>query len=104
VLPYADIVEVFNARTTLASDLKQAQRLAREHEGLLVSAVSDAHIPLELGRTYTELPEFDGTPQGFKLALAQARLVGRRINPLIHVLTTLTKLSRRRLGKRGERS
>ena len=98
VLPHVDIIEAFNARTTLASDLRRAQRLAQER-GILVSAVSDAHVPLELGRAYVELPEFDGTPEGFKQALAQGRLVGRRINPLVHLLTTYTKLKARLFGK-----
>ena len=94
ILPLADIVEVFNSRNNLDADNQEAYRLAEEH-GLLASGVSDAHTPMELGRTYIEMPEFDGTPEGFKDALAQARIVGRRMNPLIHVLTTFTKVKKR---------
>ena len=66
----------------------------------MTSAVSDAHTVYELGRSYVEMPDFDGTPEGFKEALAQGRLVGRRTTPLIHVVTTLTKIKNRLLGKR----
>ena len=94
VLPYADIVEVFNARNTLESSDRRAEALAQSH-GLLRSAVSDAHTPYELGRAYVEMREFDGTPEDFIAALAEGRTVGRRTTPLIHCLTTLTKLKRR---------
>jgi predicted metal-dependent phosphoesterase TrpH len=95
LLPQVDIVEAFNARTTLGGDNARAQRLAAEH-GLLATAVSDAHTLGELGRSYTELPEFDGTPEGFKSALKEARLVGRRSSPLVHLYSTISKLRHRR--------
>jgi predicted metal-dependent phosphoesterase TrpH len=94
ILPYADIVEVFNSRNNLSADDDKAQEFAQEH-GLLTSGVTDAHTTMELGRTYMEMPEFDGTPEGFKDALANGRIVGRRMTPLIHVATTLTKLKKR---------
>ena len=97
LLPLVDIVEVFNARNTLNASDRRAAQLADRYN-LLRSAVSDAHTPQELGRTYVEFPEFDGTPDGFKLSLQQAQLITRRTNPLIHVLTTYTKLKRRILG------
>ena len=99
VLPYADIVEAFNSRNNLSADDRKAQEFANEH-GLLTSGVSDAHTLIELGRTYVLMPEFDGTPDGFKQALAQGTIVGRRMSPLIHVLTTLTKLKKRLTGTR----
>lgn len=99
VLPYADIVEVFNSRNNLSADDRKAQEFANEH-GLLTSGVSDAHTLIELGRTYVSMPDFDGTPDGFKQALAQGTIVGRRMSPLVHVLTTLTKLKRRLTGTR----
>ena len=94
VLPYADIIEAFNARNTLDGDNRKALALAQEH-GLLVSAVSDAHTLGELGHTYVELPDFDGTPEGFKEALAQGKLMTKRTNPLIHIITTYTKVKRK---------
>ena len=99
VLPYVDIMEAFNARTTLLRDVAKGHRLAAEHN-LLVTAVSDAHTVGELGRAYTELPEFDGTPEGFKAALADARLVERRTSALVHLVSTYEKL-RRRFSRRS---
>ncbi len=98
VLPYADVVEVFNARNNMSGDDRKAHQFALQH-GLLASGVSDAHTTMELGRTYLEMPEFDGTPEGFKQALAQGKIVGRRTSPLIHVLTTLTKLQKKFLSR-----
>ncbi len=99
VVRYADVVEVFNARNNLSADDRKALDFAREH-GLLTSGVSDAHTTMELGRTYVEMPDFDGTPEGFKLALAQGRIVGRRTSPLVHVVTSLTKIRTRLFRRR----
>ena len=97
VLPYTDIVEVFNARNTLDGDNRKAREYAEEH-GLLFSGVSDGHSTMELGRTYVEMPEFDGTPEGFKKALAEGTIVARRTNRLIHIFTAFTKIRKRVLG------
>ena len=102
IVDYADIVEVFNSRNGLNADNRKAYEFAREH-GLLTSGVSDAHTALELGRTYVEMPDYDGTPEGFKEALAQGRIVGRRTNPLIHVVTAFTKVKKRTLTSRPRR-
>ena len=100
ILPYVDIVEAFNSRNSLPGDNRKAEQFAREN-GLVVSAVSDAHTTYELGRTYMEIREFDGSPEDFKLALADARIVGRPVTPLVHVATSLTKIRRRlRRGRR----
>ncbi len=97
IIPYADIVEVFNSRNSWDSANQRAHELAVEH-GLLTSGVSDSHTTWELGRTYVEMPDFDGTPEGFKEALAQGTIVAKKTNPLIHVVSTATKLKRRFLG------
>ena len=94
MLPYADIVEVFNARNTFESSDRRGAALAQRH-GLLRSAVSDAHTTFELGRAYVEMREFDGTSEDFIAALGEGTPAGRRTTPLIHCLTTLTKLKRR---------
>ncbi len=99
VLPYADIVEVFNSRNNMNADNRKAFEFAQEH-GLLTSGVSDAHTLIELGRTYIMMPEFDGTPEGFKAALAQGQIHGRKMSPLIHAVTTMTKIKKRLLGRR----
>ena len=97
VLPYADIVEVFNSRNNMDADNRRAYEFAEEH-GLLTSGVSDAHTAIELGRTYVIMPEFDGTPEGFKQSLAQAEIHARKMTPMIHAVTTLTKIRKRVFG------
>ena len=101
VLPYVDIVEVFNSRNNMNADNRKAYEFAQER-GLLVSGVSDSHTPIELGRTYVEMPEFDGTPEGFKAALAQGTIHARKMTPLIHAVTTMTKIKKRVFGGRRE--
>ena len=91
LLPYVDLIEAFNARTMSPASNERAHAFAREH-GLAATAVSDAHTLGELGRTYTEFPDFDGTPHGFKEALREARLVERPAGRFVHVYTTLNKL------------
>ena len=113
VLPHVDIVEAFNARNTFSRDNRRAEALAEAH-GLLVSAVSDTHTAVEVGRTYVDIPEFDQVPQAFVLAdipefdataeglmkaLSQGTLVRRPITPLIHLATTFTKIKKRFLGR-----
>lgn len=94
IIPYIDIVEGFNSRNNLARDDRKAQEFARTH-GFITSGVTDAHTTMEIGRTYVEMPEFDGSPEDFLRALAEGRIVGRRMSPLVHVLTTLTKIKKR---------
>lgn len=89
-----DIVEVFNARNTLQSANHRARDLAREW-GALEAAVTDAHTAFEVGRTSMILPDFDGTPDGFKDALRKARLVMHPVSPLIHTATRATKIWKR---------
>tara|TARA_Y100000590_G_C15692101_1_gene1003790 strand:+ start:179 stop:844 length:666 start_codon:yes stop_codon:yes gene_type:complete len=102
VAQVADIVEGFNSRNSAKSDNRKAHDFALKH-GLIISAVSDAHTAMELGHTYMELPDFDGTPEDFKNALANARLISNRTNPLIHVLTALTKIKKRLVGSTQNR-
>ena len=99
-LPYVDIVEIFNSRNNLDADNRKAVELAESH-GLLTSGVSDAHSPIELGRTYVEMPEFDGTPEGFKQALSQGTIVARKMSPLIHFVSTFVKVKKRILGTKN---
>ncbi len=98
ILPQADIVEVFNSRTTLPADNDRARKLAEEH-GLAMGAGSDAHSHWEIGRCYVEMPDFDGTPQGFLEALRQGRIVARSSNPLIHFVSRWAVMMRK-LGLR----
>ena len=93
LLPLIDIVEVFNARTLLPQDNRMARHFAERH-GLSVSVGSDAHTPGELGHTYLEMPDFDGTPKGFMESLRGAKLVTQRGNPVYRFRSAYTKLRR----------
>ena len=93
ILPYVDIIEAFNAHDLLRRDNERAAAFTREHQ-LLAAAVSDSHTPLELGRTYVELPDFDGTPESLRDALARANLVTRRTNQVLRLTTMYVKLKR----------
>ena len=93
ILPYVDIMESFNAHNLLMRDNEKAEGFTRDNN-LIAAAVSDSHTPLELGRTYMELPEFDGSPEDFKRALAQANLIRRRANHILRMTTVYIKLRR----------
>ncbi len=93
--PLVDIVEVMNARTTLARDNDEAARLAEEH-GLVGVAVSDAHSPWEIGRAYVEAPGFEG-PRELLEALRWGTLAGRPSTKLVHLISRFAVL-RRKLG------
>jgi len=97
VLPLADIVEGFNARNILSKSNRKALALAEAH-GLTVSAVSDAHTVREVGRTYVEMPEFDGTALGFLEALRHGTLVTHRSSPLVHIASKYQTLKGRPPG------
>ena len=89
-----DIIEGFNARTTFRGDNMRGQKFAKENS-LPMTAVSDAHTLGELGISYTELPEFDGSPGGFKDALQNAKLIQRNSSPFVHFYSTINKLRRK---------
>ncbi len=90
ILPYIDIVEVFNARTTLERDNERAKAFATEH-GFAMGAGSDAHCTLELGAVAVVMPPFEG-PDGFLASLREASITGRRSSPLVHLVSTVNKV------------
>ena len=83
ILPFIDLIEAYNARTVLPGDNQKGLVFAREH-ALPMVASSDAHPALELGGTYTGVPdsEYDGTAQGLVRAVNAGQTVGKRSNPL----------------------
>lgn len=82
ILPLVDAIETYNARTWTDDPNTRALTLALE-TNLLQTAGSDAHIPYEVGRTLLRMPAFDNV-ETFRVALAEAEILGRRSTPLVH--------------------
>ena len=93
ILPFIDIVEVFNSRTTLLRDSQRALEFAERHD-FLQGAGSDAHCTGALGHVFIDMAAFSDVA-GFKESLRQATIDGRRSSPLYHAVTTLTKWRKR---------
>ncbi|MFQ5988104.1 MAG: PHP-associated domain-containing protein [Dehalococcoidia bacterium] len=91
LLPYIDIVEVFNSRVPLSRHSASALLFAQNH-GLLASAGSDAHTAAEIGSAYVEMPEFNDREE-FCLALAEGKVVGKRASPWVHARSMWVSLS-----------
>ncbi len=85
-----DVIEVFNARGLLSGDSDKALDFARKHD-LPGTAGSDAHSPREIGKTYVEMPPFEGK-DGFLQSLRAARIQRRRSSPFVHAHTVLSKM------------
>jgi predicted metal-dependent phosphoesterase TrpH len=103
LMPYVDIIEVFNSRVMFPSADRDTSRYFAQSNGFLASAGSDAHTPGEVGRAYVEMPEFNDAAE-FKAALAQGKIFGRKtiINPLVSLSTPIRKLvSRLSQGKQS---
>ncbi len=71
-----DVIEIFNSRTFNHKYNEMAMEFSRQNN--LVAAVgSDAHHPLEIGRSYMVMKDFDG-PESFLESLRTAGYVTRR--------------------------
>ncbi len=94
----SDVVEVFNSRAFLPFWNNRASELAHER-ALPVAASSDAHFPWEVGRAYSEMPDFE-TPDEFRKSLYLSHPVGLRTgSPWLHV-ASLTVARTRWIGAR----
>jgi predicted metal-dependent phosphoesterase TrpH len=93
VMPYVDIIEVYNARSLSPGDQIKAKKLALKY-GKLKSAGSDAHTPDEIGNAYVEMKEFRNKSE-FLESLQQGVIIGHKSNPLVHFTSTLNKLKKR---------
>ena len=90
ILSEVDIIETFNARSINRRYNTMARRFAAQHN-LPASAGSDAHTPDEIGKTYVEMPDFNGKDD-FLRALAQGKIVGQSSSPLVHLSSTWAKI------------
>jgi predicted metal-dependent phosphoesterase TrpH len=79
-----DLVEGYNARN-LSDDEDRFAVVFASEMGIPFTAGSDAHISLELGRVWMEVPPFD-SPKGLMKGLAEAPFTFKRVNRGIHLL------------------
>jgi|WetSurMetagenome_2_1015567.scaffolds.fasta_scaffold36546_3 predicted metal-dependent phosphoesterase TrpH len=82
-----DIIEGFNGRIVDERDNDGARRYAARH-GIPVSAGSDAHTLVELGRTYMVLEPFS-SPEELIRGVRSAAIHYRRTPPAIHAVTRI---------------
>ena len=87
-----DIIEVFNARSPFPQSSRKARAFADKH-GLAGCAGSDAHSPIEIGRAYIDMPEFEGK-DGYLQSLRAGTITGKRSNPLVHFLSIWAKIKK----------
>lgn len=89
ILPLVDALEAFNARTVKAADNQAAEQIAAD-AGLLVTAGSDAHAYVEVGRSGMLARPFDDAA-GMREALEQAEIVRRPSSPWVHFLSSYAR-------------
>ena len=87
IVPRLDAVEGFNARTIHAEDNERAQAFAAAHH-LPITAGSDAHTAMEIGRVFMEMPVF-GEADEFRAALPHAVVRGQLSPAWIHLFSRL---------------
>jgi len=87
-----DIIEVFNARSPIPWDSTRARDFAKKF-GLPGTAGSDAHSPREIGKTYVEMPAFDGR-DSFLAALRRGEIHRCRSSPFVHFYTMFSKMKK----------
>ena len=71
-----DVIEIFNSRTFNHKYNEMALEFSRQNN-LIAAVGSDAHHPLEIGRSYMVMRDFDG-PESFLENLRTASYVTRR--------------------------
>jgi predicted metal-dependent phosphoesterase TrpH len=89
IIGRVDILEGFNGRMTDERDNDCARRYATLH-GIPLSAGSDAHTLVELGRTYVEMEPFS-SPEELVHGIRGAAIHYRRTPPSIHAITPIAR-------------
>ena len=90
IMPFIDVIEVYNARSMFPSSQARAKRLALKF-GKPMSAGSDAHTAAELGSFYIEIPDFKDKNE-FLDVLSQGKVSGQKSSPFVHLKSTINKL------------
>jgi hypothetical protein len=89
VIDRVDIVEGFNARVIDDHDNLVARQYAARNKKP-VSAGSDAHTPLELGRTWITIEPFS-TPAELMRVIPKASVRYQHMHPSVHAMTRFVK-------------
>ena len=85
-----DVVELFNARSTLLRCYTKARAFAAKYD-IPGTAGSDAHSTTEIGHTFVEMPEFNGRDD-FLEALKQGKMHNQKSSFMVHFNSTLARL------------
>ncbi len=93
IIDRVDILEGFNARVIDDNDNLVARQYAARHNKP-VSAGSDAHTPLELGRTWVTLRPFS-TPAELMKEIPHATVTYQHMHSSVHAMTRFVKAGRK---------
>lgn len=93
IIDRVDIIEGFNARVIDDNDNLVARQYAVRHEKP-VSAGSDAHTPLELGRTWVTVQPFS-TPAELMQEVPKAAVTYQHMHSSVHTMTRFVKAGRK---------
>jgi len=97
ILNDIDIIELHNSRNICsAPDARLVQRALAA--GAVPIAASDAHLPVEIGRSYMQIDDFK-TPAEFLRSLRDGAMVARRSPLWVHLVTKLLKLIKKKAGR-----
>ena len=94
IIPYIDMLEVFNARNIRDIDNQKAMDFAIENN-LLICGVTDSHSVIEVGGTYTIMPNFIDDIQEFKQALSKGTIIRKKSHPFVHGISTYNKIKKK---------
>ena len=87
------MLEVFNARNIRDIDNQKAMDFAMENN-LLICGVTDSHSVIEVGGTYTRMPNFIDDIQEFKQALSEGTIISKKSHPFVHGISTYNKIKK----------
>lgn len=96
ILPQVDAIEVFNSRCWSREFNHQARVFAERHN-LPGTVGSDAHAPLELGRSVMMLDPFQG-PDGLRAVIRQGVPEVRLSAPWVHLISRYAVLLKGLMG------
>ncbi len=93
ILPRVDAIEVFNSRCMRTAYNEAARRFAERHN-LAVTVGSDAHAPLELGRSVLLLQPF-ADADGLRQVLGAGRAETRWSPPWYHLISRYASIRKK---------